>query len=53
MIIITTKDGYEAKWKNGEYTDYCYDGKCFIVIKNYKRVAFYNIDCIKSIIIGN
>lgn len=53
MITITTQDGNESKWNTGEYTDYCYDGKCFIVIKDYKRVAFYNIDCIKSIVIDN
>ena len=53
MMTITTKDGNEAKWNTGEYTDYYYDGKCFIVIKDYKRVAFYNIDCIKSIVIDN
>lgn len=51
MITIITKNGFEGKWDKGEYTDYAYDGRCFIVIKDDKRVAFYNIDCIKSIVI--
>ncbi|MGN0558384.1 MAG: hypothetical protein ACI4IS_02920 [Acutalibacteraceae bacterium] len=51
MITINTKDGNTAEWKDGEYTDYCYDGKCFIVIKNYKQVAFYNVDCMRSIVV--
>lgn len=40
-------------WKKGEYDDYAYDGKCFIVVKNSKRIAFYNIDCIGDILIDN
>lgn len=51
MITITAKGGTEAKWESDEYTDYYYDGKCFIVIKDNIKVGFYNIDCIKSIII--
>lgn len=54
MIIITMRpDTVEtvAMWGEDEWDDYCYDGKCFIVIKNNARVGFYNLDCVKTIVI--
>lgn len=51
MIKIVFKNGCLCKWKRKEYTDYKYDGKCFIIIKDEQWVAFYNMDSIVSIII--
>lgn len=51
MIKIVFKNGTVTKWKNGEWTDYKYDRKCFIVIKDESWVAFYNIDNIISVVI--
>ncbi len=44
MIKIVFKNGTTCKWKNEEYTDYKYDGKCFIVMKEEKWVGMYNMD---------
>lgn len=49
MIKIVFKNGNIAKWVEKEYTDYKYDGKCFIVMKNQKYVGIYNMDSIISI----
>lgn len=51
LIKIVFKNGSIAKWKQDEYTDYKYDGKCFIVIKDGQWVGFYNMDSVASIII--
>ncbi len=51
MIKIVFKNGSIAKWHPEEYTDYKYDGKCFIIIKDTEWIAFYNIDSVISIII--
>jgi len=44
MIEIIFRNGEQAHWKKDEYTDYKYDGKCFIVIRDRQWIAFYNID---------
>ncbi len=51
MIKIIFKNGSVCKWKQGSYTDYKYDGKCFIIIKDEQWIGFYNIDSIISIIV--
>ena len=51
MIKIVFKNGCIVKWKKKEWTDYKYDGKLFIVIKNGEWVGFYNIDSIVSVIV--
>lgn len=51
MIKITFKNGNVIRWKKKTYTDYKYDGKCFIITKDGKWVGLYNIDSIISIII--
>lgn len=33
MIRITMNNGIFDEWKPEQYTDYIYDGKCFIIIK--------------------
>lgn len=51
MIKIVFKNGSIAKWKKKEYTDYKYDGKVFIIIKDEQWVGFYNMDSVVSVII--
>lgn len=50
-ITITTKNSTEAVWVEGEWDDYFYDGKCFVIIKNHSWIGFYNIDSVHSIIV--
>lgn len=52
-IEIAFKDGNAAVWEasKGEWDDYAYDGRMFIVVKDGIRVGFYNVDCISNIII--
>lgn len=49
MIKITFKNGNVCTWGKPQYTDYKYDGKCFIVIQNEQWVGIYNIDSIISV----
>lgn len=51
MIKIVFKNGCICKWKRKEYTDYKYDGKCFIIIKDEQWVGIYNMGSIVSIIV--
>ena len=43
-ITIVFKNGEICHWKPEEYTDYRYDGKYFIVIKDKQWIGFYNLD---------
>lgn len=52
MIRIYFKNGNIDKFKRKEYTDYKYDGRCFIVIKNKQYVGIYNIDDITAITVS-
>lgn len=49
MIKITLKNGCVYRWKRKEYTDYKYDGRCFIVIRDKRWVGIYNLDSIISV----
>lgn len=51
MIKITFKNGNICTWGKDEYTDYKYDGKCFIVIRDEQWVGIYNMDNIISVVI--
>ena len=51
MIQITFKNGTICRWKKEEYSDYKYDGKCFIVIKEEEWVGIYNMDSIICVIV--
>ena len=50
-IKIVMSNGSEVMWQKDEWDDYCYDGKFFIVVKNHRRIGFYNLDNIISIIV--
>ena len=49
MIKITQSNSQEVIWEKEEYTNYRYDGKSFIIIKDDKWVGIYNLDYIISI----
>ena len=49
MIEIVFKNGDMAHYNSEEYTDYRYDGKYFIVIKEKQWIGFYNLDCVEYI----
>lgn len=36
-------------YRGDEYTEYKYDGKYFIVIKDKQWIGFYNLDCVECI----
>ncbi len=49
MINITLSNGSFIQWKRDQYTDYMYDGKCFIIIKESQWVGIYNMDFVRSV----
>ena len=51
MIQITMMNGCFDEWKPEQYTDYMYDGKCFIIIKGDQLVGIYNMDSIRRIVV--
>ena len=50
-IKIAMKNSKQVVWEKGEWDDYLYDGKFFIVKKNNVWVGFYNLDKVVSIIV--
>ena len=48
-IHIVFKDRREDKWSGNEFTDYYYDKKSFIILKDGRWVGIYNMDAIESI----
>lgn len=53
MIEIVMRNGEMAHYKPDEYTDYKYDGKYFIVIRDKKWIGFFNLDCVLYISVGD
>ena len=51
MITIIMANEQVIQWKSNAYTDYKYDGKFFIIIRNGEWVGFYNLDHVISIIV--
>lgn len=49
MMKIYFKNGSVITYDAGDYTDYKYDGKSFIVIYNNQWIGIYNMDCIGHI----
>lgn len=51
-ITIVFKSGEVCNYPPAEYTDYNYDGKYFIVIKDKQWIGLYNLDEIRYVEIG-
>ncbi len=51
MIQITMMNGIYDEWKREQYTDYMYDGRCFIIIKGEPWVGIYTIDSVRRIVV--
>ena len=51
-ITIVFKNGEICHYSPSEYTDYQYDGKYFIVIRDKQWIGFYNLDEIRYVEIG-
>ena len=49
MIKIFKTNGDCDIWNKDDYTEYKYDGKCFIIIKEQKWVAIYNLKRVNHI----
>jgi len=52
MIQITMNNGCYDEWKSEQYTDYMYDGKCFIIIKGEQWVGIYNMGSVRRIVVN-
>ena len=53
MISIVLTNNKIVKWLNGEFDDYMYDGKFFIIKHNGEWIGFYNLEHVISIIVKN
>lgn len=51
MIEIIMKDGSTVTYDYEEYTNYMYDGKCFVIVYGEQYIGMYNIDAIRSVTI--
>lgn len=49
-IEITFKNGKKCTWDITEFTDYSYDGKCFIIKKYDRWVGVYPVDVLLSFV---
>lgn len=52
-VEVTLKDGQSAIWEaeKGDWDDYSYDGKVFIIKKDGAWVGIYNIDSVISVVV--
>ena len=52
-IEVTFKSGHSATWsaEQGEWDDYSYDGKAFIIKRNGAWVGIYNMDSVISVVV--
>lgn len=48
-ITMVFRNGEMCHYKPEEYTDYRYDGKYFIVIRDKQWIGFYNLDVVSYI----
>lgn len=51
MIQITMMNGIYDEWKPEQYTDYMYDGRCFIIMRGEQWVGIYNMDAVRRIVV--
>lgn len=49
MLRIVYKNGEVIIYQADQYTDYSYDGKCFIVINGKQWIGIYNMDCVSAV----
>ena len=49
MITIDFKNGEICHYRPDEFTDYKYDGRYFIVIKDKQWIGFFNLDELRSV----
>lgn len=49
MIEIVFRNGNMSHYEPDDYTDYKYDGKYFIVIRDKQWIGFYNLDAVECI----
>ena len=49
-IEITLVNGNKFVWDETQFTDYIYDGKCFIIKQNDKWVGLYPVDALLSFV---
>ena len=47
VIEIVFRNGDMVHYSPDQYTDYRYDGKYFIVIREKQWIGFYNFDCVE------
>ena len=52
-IEISFKNGHAGVWEanKGEWDDYAYDGKVFIIKKDGSWVGIYNMDHVISVVV--
>ena len=52
-IEIAFKSGHTDIWEadKGEWNDYDYDGKAFIIKKDGVLVGIYNMDCVLGVVV--
>lgn len=51
-ITIVFRNEETCRYGPDEYTDYRYDGKYFIVIRDKQWIGFYNLEVIRYIEVG-
>lgn len=49
MLRIVFKNGEVLTYDEDAFTDYSYDSKCFIVIRDKQWIGIYNMDCVSGI----
>lgn len=47
-LIVVLTDGSVERFKENEYTDYEYDGKCLVIKRRDKIVALFNVNILAS-----
>lgn len=51
-VIIEFKNGEIRRYKPDEYTEYSYDRRYFIVIRDKQWIGLYNLDEIRYVEVG-
>lgn len=51
-ITIVFNNGHMITYTGDEYTEYKYDGKIFVVIRDTQWIGLFNIDAVEYITVG-